>query len=241
MSNLRYFGDLNYGGHKAIEVMVDPTDNSLFLSNQTLMSLLSYTKDSVSQKTASKSLKAFAEEGSVTLKTITLTGKDVLGRENKLKVIPFETFLTLVYFEAFHGKSPHKELAQGLLMSGLADSFRSIILEQCGIKLSLGERQVVITRYLEGYHAFQDWVRDTHLQIYKAKPSPDYYRAMAVMINNYLFDRDHFQKDRVGNASKDELRRLENFQIAFMDSKTFKKGGDPIASVQVYINGLSAL
>ena len=239
MSNLRYFGDLNYGGHKGIEVMVDPTDNSLFLSSRTIENILQYEEDSVRKKFGAKSLKAFAGEPLASGKN--LKGTDALGRENRMKAIPFETFITLVYFEGFHGKSPHKEIAQGLLMSGLADSFRSIILEQCGIKLSLGERQVVITRYLEGYHAFQDWVRDTHLQIYKAKPSPDYYRAMAVMINNYLFDRDHFQKDRVGNASKDELRRLENFQIAFMDSKTFKKGGDPIASVQVYINGLSAL
>lgn len=236
MPSLRYFDGVRYGNIDGLTVLIDPSDNSLFVTQPTIERVLGYPENSARKKLGSKSLKAFAGKDLTVGKTV--KGIDVKGRENTAKVIPFSAFLSLIHWEAFEGKGEPQVNARALIMAGFADSFSSIVLEQCGVKLSVEERQQTITVYLEGYHAFQDWVRDTYAAVYGHKPANDYYKAIAVAINQHLFNRDHFYRNRTINCNTTELRRLENFQIAFMDTKLARTKGDPAQLVGEYIRRL---
>jgi hypothetical protein len=98
-------------------------------------------------------------------------GIDSLGRENTVKAIPFSVAVAMIHWVAFEGKGQPQTNARALIMAGFADSFSSIVLEQCGITLSRDVRQQTIGFYLEGYHKFQDWVRDQYTAKHGRKPS----------------------------------------------------------------------
>lgn len=236
MPSLRYFDQIRYGSIDGLSVLVDPADNALYVTQPTIERLLGYAPDTGRKKLAAKSLKAFAGKDLKPGKLV--KAYDTRGQENNVKAIPFGVFLTLVHWEAFEGKGEPQANARALIMAGFADSFSSLVLEQCGVKLSHDERQQTITQYLEGYHAFQDWVRDTHAKVYGCNPTGDYYKDLAITINQFLFNRNHFYRNRLINAKTTELRRLENFQIGFMDTKLARTEGDPAQLVEEYIRRL---
>lgn len=237
MSSLRYFDQIQYGSFDGLEVLVSPDDNQLWVTQPTIERVMGYEPNNARKKLGSKSLKAFAGKDLTLGKSI--KSYDVVGKGNTFKAVPFDTFLQLIYWEAFEGKGDPCDRAKSLLMAGFADSFRSIVLEQCGIKLSVTERNITIDRYLNWYHSFQDWVRDTHVAVYGSKPDNAYYQKMARLINDYLFAKYHFRCDRKANASTEELRVLENFQMAFMRTKMSKtRVDDPVLLMREYINAI---
>jgi hypothetical protein len=254
MPSLRYFDGVQYGNIDGLTVLVDPSDNSLYVTQPAVVKLLGWDNldgTGVRQKFNSKEFKRFLGDcktsqaespepatGKALAGVKSYKGIDSLGRENTVKAIPFSVALAMIHWVAFEGKGQPQANARALIMAGFADSFSSIVLEQCGIKLSLDERQQTITGYLEGYHAFQDWVRDTYAMVYGCKPNNAYYKAIAVTINQFLFNRDHFYRNRLINAHTTELRRLENFQIAFMDTKLACTQDDPARLVNEYIRRL---
>jgi len=235
MTNLRYFDGIQYGDFQNLDVFVDPADNSLWITQPSMARMLGWVVDDSRKKIASKSLKLFAGKTLVAPRKV--PGIDTIGRRRQINAVPFDTFLTVLYWQLQEGN--HN--ARSLLLAGFADSFTSMVLSQCGIQLSTEERQQVIGFYRHWYHSFQDWVRDTHIAVYGAKPSQDYYRKMAVAINSHLFERTHFYCDRLSHASTDELRVIENFQMAFLRTKGAKVKTDPLKAVQTYINALEAL
>ena len=235
MNNLRYFDGIQYGDFKDLDVLVDPADNSLWITQPSMARMLGWEPRRVTEKIASKSLKSFADKALAGTKKI--TGTDTLGRPNRVNAVPFDTFLTILYWQLQEGNNN----ARSLLLAGFADSFTSLVLSQCGIKISIEERQQVISFYRHWYHAFQDWVRDTHLAVHGTKPSPEYYRDMAVAINSHLFDRTHFYCDRLNHASTDQLRVIENFQMAFLRTNGARLSKDPLTTVQDYISVLESI
>lgn len=60
MDNLRYFDKICYGSFKDLVVLVDPSDNSLWVTYPTIEKMLGYKEYSASEKLAAKSLKSFA-------------------------------------------------------------------------------------------------------------------------------------------------------------------------------------
>ena len=60
MSNLRYFDGIKYGDFTGLEVLVDPSDNSLYVSQPTIERILDYPSNTARKKLVAKSLKAFA-------------------------------------------------------------------------------------------------------------------------------------------------------------------------------------
>jgi len=110
-----------------------------------------------------------------------------------------------------------------------------MVLEQCGVKLTIAERQNVVSFYLTRYHEFQDWVRDTYLEIYGQKPDSEYYRRLAVTINKSLFGVSHFNCDRLKNAENEDLRLLEDFQRRVVRHKQKFFNVDPMDVVQVQL------
>ena len=239
MSNLRYFDGIKYGDFTGLEVLVDPSDNSLYVSQPTIERILDYPSNTARKKLGAKSLETFAGKGLTVGKDVTAI--DSAGRKNKVKAIPFDTFLALVYWEAFEGKPPSSSNARSLVLAGFADSFSSLVLEQCGIKLTHAERQSVITHYRQWYHSFFDWVRDEHLRVHGQKPSNECYRIINVAINKFLFDRNHFNCDRLKYAELDDLREIEGLQMQFLKSGFCKRGGDPLIVVTDYLSALRAV
>jgi hypothetical protein len=233
MPKLTYFNSLSYGGINDLEVLIDPSDNSLWVASTSIEKMLQYRPNSARDRLASKSFKAFAGNGLTPGKTV--EGIDSLGRPNKIKAVPFDTVLQLVYWEAFHGKPPSNEPARALLMAGFADSFSSLILEQCGVKLEYDQRQETVSFYLGQYHGMMDWVRDTYLARNGEKPGSWYYREINIAINQFLFGVDHFNRDRLTNASTSQLRSIENFHMYFMTTKTPKRDGDPLTLLKEHI------
>ena len=229
MTTLRYFDNIRFGSYTDLEVLVDPSDNSLWVGQPSMARMLGWVPDDARKKLASKGLKAFANKRLAGAKTI--QAKDSLGRANKINAIPYDTFLAVVYWQMTEGN----ENAKALMFAGFADSFSSIVLEQCGIKLSLDQRQQTLDFYLKGYHAFQDWVRDTHLAVHGVKPDNDYYRQVAVEVNRYLFSRSHFKQNRKVYASDDQLRQIENFQMQFMVTPYSRRKTDPLKSLLDYM------
>jgi len=235
MASLRYFAGIRYGSFKDLEVLVDPEENSLWITQPTVARLLGWDNNRAPEKLKAKGLKTFAGKGLTVTKKI--KAKDSIGRNQEVNALPFDTFLTVVYWQLSEGN----DKAKALLMAGFADSFSSLVLEQCGVKLTKDQRQNVVSFYLQGYHKFYDWVRDTYRAVYGKDAPSEYYRDLTVTINEYLFSKSHFYRDRKKNANDSELRRLENFQMLFMESKVSNKQADPLALLEEYINKVSEL
>lgn len=235
MASLRYFDGIQYGDFHDLDVFVDPSDNSLWITQPSMARMLGWASSDARKKLAAKSLESFAGKALAGAKK--LTGTDTLGRPNQVNAVPFDTFLAVLYWQLKEGN----DNARSLLLSGFADSFSSLVLSQCGIQVSTEDRHQVIAFYRHWYHAFQGWVRDTHLAVYGVKPSQEYYRRMAVSINSHLFDRTHFYCDRLSHASTDQLRVIENFQMAFLKTKSAKAKEDPITVVSRYIAVLESV
>ena len=234
MSNLRYFDNIAYGNLKDLDVLVDPDGNKILITYPTIEKVLGYEPRSTSEKLGAKKLKAFTGKDLARPKTVDAI--DTKGRPHKMKAVPFDTFLALVHFEAFEGKNPAKTKARSLLISGFADSFSSLILEQCGITLTKEQRLETVSFYLTRYHAFQDWIRDTYITSYGVSSSQDYYRSIAVAINQHLFGKPHFKCDRLSNAGNEDLRRIENLQMHFMETNIRKNASDPLSAINQFLS-----
>lgn len=213
--SLRYFDGIQYGSFSGLEVLVDPATRELWVTQPVVEQMLQWRANSAREKLRSKSLKSFSGGGLTLGKSI--KGKDISGRTNTFTAIPFDTFLEVVRWQA----TLKDDAAIALLVAGFADSFSSLVLAQCGIQVSTAERQSVISFYLTKYHEYQDWIRDTHLRMYGEKPNPKYYQAVAVAINQGLFNRYSFDCDRLKNATTEELREIECFE-RFAMRRVFK-------------------
>lgn len=60
MSSLRYFGGIQYGDFQNLEALVDPTDNSLWITQPSMALMLGWEAKRVTEKFNAKSPKAFA-------------------------------------------------------------------------------------------------------------------------------------------------------------------------------------
>lgn len=126
VSTLRYFDELQYGDLNNLDVLVDPGDKSLWITYPTIEKMMGYQPDCVHDKLNSKKLKAFtvAVFNTILEPSVSCQCVDSLGRPNKAKAIPLESFLMFVYFEASNGKDPARKAAQSLiaLMSTAEDT-----------------------------------------------------------------------------------------------------------------------
>ena len=71
MSSLRYFSGIQYGDFQNLEVLVDPTDNSLWITQPSMALMLGWATNDVRKKITSKSLKAFAGKALAGAKKVT--------------------------------------------------------------------------------------------------------------------------------------------------------------------------
>jgi hypothetical protein len=231
--SLHYFDQLQYGVFKDIEAIVDPKTRDLWIAQASVGRMLDLgLANRVSEKLASKSFKAFAGNGLACPKSV--KAKDITGRANTVKAIPYDTFLKLVFWQS----KQDNPAADALLLSGFTDSFTSLILDQCGIKVTVAERQDVLSQYLTGYHELFDWVRDEYKRVYGKPPTSGLYKQINMGINKGLFGFSSFNSDRVGNATTKQLRKIENTQMFIFDriqGGQYSEIKNPVTRVQFII------
>jgi len=205
---------IKYGNHNELEVIVNAENKEIGVTQATLRRLLGWDDKRAPEKMRSKSLKAFTGEGFATPKS--RQAKDITGRKNKVKVIPFDFARLIIVWDAVNNQNPE---AIALLSAGFADSFTSLALEQAGIQVTTAERQENLVRYLTGYHKFFDWVRDHYESLTGRKPDSWYYAQINMMINEAVCQKNSFSGDRRKNADNDDLFRVESFQRYFMEQR----------------------
>ena len=105
------------------------------------------------------------------------------------------------------------------MSAGFAESFTSLALEQAEIQVSVAERQDILEYYLRGYHQFFDWIRDHHLKVTGKEAQRHHYIRANQIIDAVICNRENFDSNRAKNATKDELRDIENFQRYFMNQR----------------------
>jgi hypothetical protein len=208
---LTHFDNLQYGSHKGLEVLVDLETNEIWVAQASIMRLLGFDNaDGVSKRLASKGFKSYVGKGLPSIKTT--KAKDILGRPNTIKAVPYDTFLKFVFWQS----KQDNPAADALLLGGLADSFSSLILEQCGVHVAVTQRQKIVTYYLSRYHVLFDWIRDEYVKLHGKSPEGWYYAKVNQSFNQRLFDRNDFGYDRIANANDDELHSLDNAQETVM-------------------------
>jgi hypothetical protein len=230
--SLHYFDLLQYGSFKDIEVIVDPKTREIWITQPTIERMLNFGSENARKKLASKSFKAFAGDNLARPKSV--KAKDVKGRLNTFTAIPYDTFLKLVFWQS----KQDNPAADALLLSGFTDSFTSLILDQCGIKVTVAERQDVLSQYLTGYHELFDWVRDEYKRVYGKPPTSGLYKQINMGINKGLFGFSSFNSDRVGNATTKQLRKIENTQMFIFDriqGGQYSEIKNPVTRVQFII------
>lgn len=203
---LTYFDNVRYADTENLEVFVDTDTNDLYVTQPTIERLLGYEPDNARKKLRSKALKTALGGDSTVGKTVTCI--DTLGRKNKAKAIPLRVLNVLLLLEFRKGN----ERAEALMFAGFNDSFKSLVLEQCGVKIGVDARFKEMAEYLTEYRGLHDWLRDEYIKVYRVRPESQVYRLMNVRLNQALFSRNHFNCDRLSNASTKELDTLKMAQ-----------------------------
>lgn len=203
------FGNISYPCY------IDPVNKTILHSSSQIESILNYRADSCREKIGSKSFKAFVGEGFHVGK---ISGCKVNNQNSKVVLYPHNpTVAKLISWEASQGN----ERALQIVDASLLDSPESLLLEQFGIHLSVEERNTRIETYLSKYHPGMDiikdrWVRDYADSRYITKTgaftAPQDFMAEANRyINQVLFGVNHFNGNRLKNATTEQLEELEYF------------------------------
>lgn len=152
---------IKYGGWEYLEVAIDvKSPKDLYLTYPTAEVILNYRANSLREKIASKSLKAFLGKDLVLGKfTGTIINKKTDGTP-KVALISLEDFLAIATWES--SVNQNIEVAK-ILAAGFADSIRSIAYEQLGIELTLEERQQYLVEKLthkkQFHELFTKWLK----------------------------------------------------------------------------------
>lgn len=151
---------IQYGGWKELEVAINterPDTKTLYLTYPTTEIILGYRENSVREKLASKSLKAFLGAGRTVGK---FSGRivnkpDLVGATAKVSLIELDDFLALATWEAV----VNQNLEVGkILAAGLGDSLRSLAYEQLGIELGIEDRQQYLAQRMQHRQHFHPYL-----------------------------------------------------------------------------------
>ena len=132
---------VNYGNWENLTVAIDCANpqSGLHVTYPTVETILNYRADSVREKLASKSFKSFVGAAKDIGKFSAVIVNKPAGSMGtpKVNVLHFDDFLLLARWEAIVNKN---EEIINLLVLGFGDSFRSLALEQLGVKATVDER-----------------------------------------------------------------------------------------------------
>lgn len=183
-------------------------ESRLFVTFPTAESILNYRENSVREKLASKSLKAFLGEGlSVGKSSGLIVNKPALsGATAKVNLIELHEFVALASWEAYENRN--QQVAR-MLAAGCEDSFRSIAYEQIGEKLDIEERNERIAVRLETKDLF--WVLGTAIKETREAVGKEvaffHYTSAFDAINRGLFGKTSKDIKTELGISKGDLNR----------------------------------
>ena len=214
---------INYGGFKSLEVAFNVKDSQqFFVTYPTVETILNYRADSVREKIASKSFKAFLGGGRTVGK---ISGKivnkpELVGATAKVSLIKFDDFVAVSSWEAFENRN---ESVAKLLATGFSDSFRSIAYEQIGETLALDERQKWLESRMQGKvtrRTLTDSIK-SYLD-YRPEVSDNYrrwiYSNVSDSLNIALFGKKASRLCIERGCDRDELRNThDEFTLSRID------------------------
>lgn len=237
-------------GTESFEVAVSVEDSQdFYVTFPTAESILNYRDNSVREKIASKSLKAFLGAGRTVGKNSgTIVNKpNLVGAIAKVSLLKYTDFLSLCQWEASINQNT---TVAKMLAVGFGDSFRSIAYKQLGIQLSLEERQLWIAERLESKELFYElteaiktWKENREC----SAPAHTYYSNTFDAINVGLFGKKSKQireelgvsgltRDHFGTKS---LRRLTTVQESTARLLNSRKVEKPTEGVKTSLDFLS--
>lgn len=159
---------------------------------------------SIPNKNASRDFKALLGKDFSFLKTKSeLNSKEV-------NILTIAHVTKVIYLLSLKGDDKAKELMLALVEEGLDRRFskafgQRVTDEEYNARLALR-----IAR-LQARRLWTDTLRDRSLELYGIKPTSEQYRLWTVIVNNALFDRDHFFCDR-DNMDQMEQETIELFE-----------------------------
>jgi hypothetical protein len=240
--------EIKYMGWDRLEVAVDVKDpKALYVTYPTVESILNYRSDSVREKIASKSFKAFLGEGrTVGKKSAVIVNKDLRGATAKVNIIPLEELQTLALWECVANQN--LDLIR-LITVGFIDSLRSIALEQLGVDLGAEERNNWMKARLEGKDErlnFTDAIKEYYLETHPdsdtvpfyaySNPSDTLNKLLTGFPAKYWRDRFDFTTDEQlrNHWGKKQLNRIEHVE-ELAKAKVEQGLLEPVAAVRYAI------
>ena len=238
--NLSYF-QVQYGNHNGLEVLIDPKTKGMWVTQPTMERLLGWEPETARKKQVSKSLKDFVGKPLAAAKTV--KAKDILGRPNTCKAIPYEDFLKVLYWQVHENNKAAIKLA----VTGFGDSFRSLVFEQAGIALEDKERQQWIFDRLESKTLFWELTKAIDETMRSQGKEPQFYHFSNAMdtINRCLFGKPAKKiREELGiktgltrdNFGRKALRWLTATQEAA--AVRVRRGVDPVQAIKDVISDL---
>lgn len=238
--NLAYF-QVKYGIHNGLEVLIDPKSKGMWVTQATMAHLLNWELNRAPEKYRSKSLKDFVSKDLATPKTV--RAKDIMGRPNTCKAIPYDDFLKVLYWQVYE----RNEAAIKLAVAGFGDSFRSLVFEQAGIAVEGKERQDWLFDRLETKTLFWELTEAIDETLRSQGKEPQFYHFSNAMdtINRCLFGKPAKKiREELGvttgltrdNFGRKALRWLTATQEAA--AVRVRRGVDPVQAIKDVISDL---
>lgn len=238
--SLSYF-EVQYANFNGLEVLIDPQTKEMWVTQPTMERLLGWEPETARKKIVSKSLKAFVGKDLAGAKSV--KAKDILGRPNNCKAIPYDDFLKVLYWQVYE----RNQAAIKLAVAGFGDSFRSLVFEQAGIALEDKERQQWLIDRLESKTLFWDLTEAIKDTMESQGKTPQFYHYSNAMdaINRSLFGKSAKKiRDELGlksgltrdNFGRKALRWLTTVQEGA--AIRIRKGLDPVQSVKEVIEAM---
>lgn len=239
MSSLDVFqAFIKYAGWDNLEVAVDIGKESLYLSFPAVEIILNYRSNSLREKIASKSLKAFLGRDLISGKISgNIVNKAGAGTP-KVALILLKDFTAIATWEA--SVNQNIEVAK-LLAAGLEDSIRSIAFEQLSIELDVQERQLRLIERMDTKDLFWDITRAIKetCEASGKKPNAFDYSNPMDAINRGLFGKTAKQiREELGipkstlnrdHFGRTALRRITAVQDSA--SRRIRRGEKPCLAV----------
>lgn len=158
----------------------------------------------VPQKNASRYLKSLLGKGFKFLKV------DSELNRKQVNVLTLDQFIEVVKILAMKGNSSALDfLCQ---MAGL--SLHQLFSDAFGQQLEEKDRQEWLTKRLTSKITRKQWIdliRDRYIELYGEAPGPSLYQSLTVIVNQRLFGRPHFNRNR-DNMTLAQLKKIQTFE-----------------------------
>lgn len=194
----------NYTGF-SINAATDD-DGKLWVNQKTIAEILEKDRFSFADFSKGKKVKALLPEGFRLQKISDNTNL----QNSKQTWVDVPSFLFIINF--YQEKSKR---AKAIVFAGFTVDFLASLKHHFGEAFDEEEKEYVRKLIFDRLAAFKSWtdfIRDRHLELYKIKPSRDYYKECVKTVNRELFGVTHFYNNRTENMSQLQQETIKEFE-----------------------------